>query len=128
MQLLPERIETVDYRRDLLDRFANPRIVHRLTQIAGDATTKVRYRFAAVAERTLARGAEPSGSARAIASWIEGLRRGVVPADAFADEIARALDGSTPVPALIHLASPQPREQTTCSSDSSPPQTNPPPR
>lgn len=107
VQLLPEGIETVDYRSDLLDRFANPRIVHRLTQIAGDATTKVRYRLAAVAERTLARGAEPSGSARAIASWIEGLRRGVVPADAFADDIARALDGSAPVPALIDLASPR---------------------
>lgn len=107
VQLLPEGIETVDYRSDLLDRFANPRIVHRLTQIAGDATTKVRYRFAAVAERTLARGAEPSGSARAIASWIEGLRRGVVPADAFADDIARALDGPAPVPVLIDLASPR---------------------
>jgi fructuronate reductase len=106
VQLLPEGIETVAYRRDLLARFANPRIVHRLTQIAGDATTKVRYRFAAVAERTLARGAEPSGSARAIASWIEALRRGVIPTDAFADEIARALVGSTPVAALIHLVSP----------------------
>jgi fructuronate reductase len=106
VQLLPEGIETADYRRDLLDRFANPRIVHRLTQIAGDATTKVRYRFAAVAERTLARDVEPSGSARAIASWIEGLRRGVLPEDAFAEDIARALDGSTPVLALIDLVSP----------------------
>lgn len=107
VQLLPEGIETIDYRRDLLDRFANPRIVHRLTQIAGDATTKVRYRFAAVAERTLAAGAEPSGSARAIASWIEGLRLGVIPADGFAEDIDRALAGSTPIPTLVSLASPE---------------------
>ncbi len=52
--LLPPGIEHTEYRRRLLARFGNPRIVHRLEQIAGDATTKVRYRFAAVAERTVA--------------------------------------------------------------------------
>jgi fructuronate reductase len=106
-QLLPPGIETVEYRRDLLDRFANPRIVHRLQQIAGDATTKVRYRFAAVAERTLARGGEPTGSARAIAAWVQAHRLGVLPADAFAEDITRALDSSKSIPAFIDLASPQ---------------------
>ncbi|MFH8250152.1 mannitol dehydrogenase family protein [Microbacterium sp. B2969] len=107
VQLLPDGIEHVDYRRALLDRFANPRIVHRLAQIAGDATTKVRYRFAAVAERTLARGGEPRGSAGAIAAWIDAVRRGVVPEDAFADDIARPLNEPASTRALIHLISPQ---------------------
>ncbi|WP_243076595.1 mannitol dehydrogenase family protein [Microbacterium sp. SS28] len=106
-QLLPAEIETVQYRRDLLDRFANPRIVHRLSQIAGDATTKVRYRFAAVAERTLARGGEPTGSAGAIAAWLRALRLGVVPGDAFAADIRQVLDGPAVVTALIDLTSPR---------------------
>ncbi|MEU1973456.1 mannitol dehydrogenase family protein [Microbacterium sp. NPDC019599] len=107
VQLLPEEIEHVDYRRALLDRFANPRIVHRLAQIAGDATTKVRYRFAAVAERTLARGGEPTGSAGAIAAWIEAVRLGVVPADGFADDMAQALSAPASFHPLIDLISPR---------------------
>jgi fructuronate reductase len=105
VQLLPDVIETIDYRRDLLDRFANPLIVHRLAQIAGDATTKVRYRFAAVAERTLARGAAPIGSAGAMATWIDALRHGVLSPDASADDIARALRGPHPLASLVRLTS-----------------------
>lgn len=103
---LPEGIEHVEYRRDLLDRFRNPRIEHRLAQIASDATTKVRYRFVAVAERTVAEGADPSASARAVASWMAALRAGVVPADGAAGDLSRALDADDPVRALLELVSP----------------------
>ena len=107
VELLPSEIEHRDYRRELLARFENPRIVHRLHQIAGDATTKARYRFAAVAERTSALGRAPIGSARATAAWIDALRRGILPADSFADDIARSLRADDPVSALVRLISPQ---------------------
>ena len=103
---LPEGIEHVQYRRDLLERFRNPRIEHRLAQIASDATTKVRYRFAAVAERTLAGGGDASSSARAVAAWISALRAGVVPADGAGADVSRALDADDPVRALLELVSP----------------------
>lgn len=103
--LVPDGIEHRRYRDDLLMRFANPRIVHRLDQIAGDTTTKVRYRLAAVAERTLAAGRRPGASATAIALWIGAVRRGVVPADAFAHDIAQSLAADEPVGSLIRLAS-----------------------
>ena len=105
--LLPPEIEHTEYRRRLLARFGNPRIVHRLEQIAGDATTKVRYRFAAVAERTVASGGDPTGSARATASWIDALRQGVIPADGFAGDIAQSFRAPDPVRALVRLISPR---------------------
>lgn len=63
-------VETDDYRLALIERFANPRIVHRLAQIAEGSTTKVRVRIVpvALAERAAGRGAE--GCATAIAAWI----------------------------------------------------------
>lgn len=105
VQLLPAGTEHVRYRSALRERFASPRIVHRLQQIAGHATTKVRYRFAAVAERTIAAGRRPSGSAAALAAWIGALREGVVPADAFAGEIVRAEASVDDIAALLGVVS-----------------------
>jgi len=79
---LPAGIEHVEYRRALVSRFANRRIEHRLLQIAAEDAMKVRYRFAAVAENTLDRGARPAASAAAVAAWIDAHRRGCLPADA----------------------------------------------
>ena len=104
--LLPPGIEHVEYRRSLVDRFANARIVHRLEQIAGDATAKVRYRLAAVAERTVARGTHPTGSLPALAAWVVAVRRGILPPDASADELARASRAGDDVAAIVAVVSP----------------------
>ena len=63
-------VETTQYRQALAERFANPRIVHRLAQIAEGSRTKVRLRIVpvAVAERAAGRTAE--GCAAALAAWI----------------------------------------------------------
>lgn len=105
--LLPPGIEHEQYRADLLVRFSNPRIEHRLDQIAGEATTKARFRFAAVAERTLAAGREPRGSLRALASWIEWTLAGQTVLDSRADEVARAVASEDSLTALTRLVSPQ---------------------
>ncbi|WP_345763482.1 mannitol dehydrogenase family protein [Diaminobutyricibacter sp. McL0608] len=63
-------VETVQYRRDLAERFANPRIVHRLDQIAEGSRTKIRLRIVPVAMAERAAGRSAVGSATAIAAWI----------------------------------------------------------
>ncbi|SBS70016.1 mannitol dehydrogenase family protein [uncultured Microbacterium sp.] len=90
VQALPEGIEHVEYRAALIRRFANHRIEHRLAQIAADDATKVRYRFAAVAEASLDRGVDPAASAAGIAVWIDAHRRGVLPGPAPADPLDTA--------------------------------------
>lgn len=105
VQHLPPGIEHVQYRRDLISRFGNRRIVHRLEQIAGDATSKVRYRFVPVAERSLARGLAPEGSARAIAAWMHALR--LLPAEAESDRVASAIRSEDPIRALLEVVSPR---------------------
>ncbi|WP_020665332.1 mannitol dehydrogenase family protein [Cryocola sp. 340MFSha3.1] len=63
-------VETRDYRSALAERFANPRIVHRLAQIAEGSETKLRLRIVPVAEAERAAGRAATGCATAIAAWI----------------------------------------------------------
>lgn len=62
------------YRRDLLLRFANPRIRHLLAQIAADGSQKVPVRILPVLRRERRAGRVPAGSARVVAAWINHLR------------------------------------------------------
>ena len=68
--------DLADYRAALLERFRNPRIEHRLAQIAQDSTTKMRLRIVPVALGQLASGHEAPGCAAAIAAWMLGVRAG----------------------------------------------------
>lgn len=67
---LPPELDLAAYRSALLERFGNPRIEHRLQQIAQDGTRKLRLRIAPVAEAELAHGRAASGCAFAIAAWL----------------------------------------------------------
>ena len=66
---LPD-VETQQYRALLLERFANPRIEHRLAQIAEDSLLKLRLRIVPVARLERAAGRPALGAAIAIAAWI----------------------------------------------------------
>jgi fructuronate reductase len=66
---LPD-VETATYRHALAERFANPRIEHRLTQIAEGARTKVRLRIVPIALAERAAGRSAAGIAQALAAWI----------------------------------------------------------
>jgi len=105
--LLPAGIEHADYRGALIERFANPRIVHRLEQIAQDAATKTRYRAVAVAERTLDAGRAPDASLEAVAAWIAAVQAGHRATDAQDDAIDRALAAADPVGRLLDVLSPR---------------------
>lgn len=69
-QHLADDLEVPAYRAALLERFANPRIRHRLSQIAIDTTTKLRLRVAPVAERERAAGRSARGCALVVAAWM----------------------------------------------------------
>lgn len=102
---LPDGTEHVLYRSQLIERFENPRIVHRLAQIAAEATTKVEFRFAAVAERSIAAGRDASASARALATWIAWLRTHPGAVDVRAGAVAAAEASADPVSSLVGLVS-----------------------
>ncbi|MCR2785082.1 MULTISPECIES: mannitol dehydrogenase family protein [unclassified Microbacterium] len=107
VQCLPAGTEHGNYRHQLAARFRNPRIVHRLSQIAADATTKAQFRFAAVAERTLDAGGSPDASARAVAEWIGWVITKPSESDARADEVSAAVASTDPVARLVGVISPR---------------------
>ncbi|GAA3725330.1 fructuronate reductase [Spinactinospora alkalitolerans] len=62
------------YRAALIDRFANPRMRHRLDQIATDGSQKLPVRLLPVLRLERAAGRVPLGTTRALAAWVCHLR------------------------------------------------------
>jgi fructuronate reductase len=91
-------VETDDYRHALAERFANPRIVHRLAQIAEGAQTKLRLRIVPVALDERAAGRPATGCATAIAAW--ALVQSREPQDALR-ELSAQLADDEPFAALV---------------------------
>lgn len=96
-------IETVDYREQLRERFANPRIVHSLAQVASDASTKLRLREVVVAKHEHAAGRSARACAEAIGEWIVSVGTASGATDTRAGDIAAARAGEDPVRALVGL-------------------------
>ncbi|HEX2416863.1 MAG TPA: mannitol dehydrogenase family protein, partial [Micromonosporaceae bacterium] len=69
------------YRAALLDRFANPKMHHRLAQIAADGSQKLPVRILPVLRTERAEGRMPQGAARVLAAWVCHLRGIGVPVD-----------------------------------------------
>jgi fructuronate reductase len=70
---LPEP-DLIAYRAALVERFANPRIRHTLTQIASDGSQKLPIRVLPVLRGERAAGRMPPGAVRTVAAWIDHLR------------------------------------------------------
>ncbi len=104
--VLPAGVEHDDYRAQLIARFSNAAIAHRLDQIAADGADKMRYRIAAVAERSVAAGGSFHASAAALATWIGWVLAGGAAPEARAADVRRAAAASDPVEALVALVSP----------------------
>ena len=62
------------YRTALIERFANPRIHHRLDQIAWDGSQKLPIRVLPTLRREVAAGRLPVGVVRPVAAWVCHLR------------------------------------------------------
>lgn len=72
LALPPDEIES--YRAALLERFGNPRMRHRLAQIAADGSQKVAVRIVPALKLERAAGRSAPGATRAIAAWLWYLR------------------------------------------------------
>ncbi len=66
--------EVVAYRHALTQRFANPRIRHRLSQIAADGSQKLPVRVLAVLRLEREKGVLPGGAVQMLGAWLAYLR------------------------------------------------------
>lgn len=89
---LPEpELELSAYRRSLIERFSNTRIVHHLDQIAAETTMKLRFRIVPVLLSEREAGRMPDGCVRPLAGWIRSLRSGSRDQDASRAQIDEVL-------------------------------------
>jgi fructuronate reductase len=87
--------EIVAYRAALIERWSNPRIQHRLAQIAADGSLKLPVRILPVLRAERAAGRMPAGAVRAVAAWIAHLRGAGAPVrDAAVDAVLAAATGT----------------------------------
>ncbi len=88
-------VEITAYRAALLGRFENPRIAHRLAQIAMDGSQKIAIRVPPVLRAERRAGRMPLGATRIIAAWICHLRGlGAQVNDAQADQVVPLAAGA----------------------------------
>ena len=96
--------EVAAYRAGLLERFANPRMHHRLDQISADGSQKLPIRILPVLRAERAAGNVPEGATRVLAAWVCHLRvLGATVADARAEEVVPLAAGplSESVPRIL---------------------------
>jgi fructuronate reductase len=85
------------YRAALIERFANPRLQHRLDQIAWDGSQKLPIRVLPTLLRERAAGRLPVGVVRPVAAWVCHLRgSGAKVTDARAAEFLPLASGPLP--------------------------------
>jgi fructuronate reductase len=72
-------IEVAAYEEQLLTRFGNPRVAHRLEQIAADGSQKLPVRVLPTLRYARAAGTLPPGAACVLAAWTCHLRGGGAP-------------------------------------------------
>ena len=90
------------YRAALTERFANPRMAHRLDQIAWDGSQKLPIRVLPTLRLERAAGRLPAGATRPVAAWVCHLRgAGATVTDARADEFIQLASG--PLPEAVRL-------------------------
>jgi fructuronate reductase len=90
------------YRAALIERFANPRLAHRLDQIAWDGSQKLSIRVLPTLRRERAAGRLPVGVVRPVAAWVCHLRgSGAKVTDARAADFVPLASG--PLPEAVRL-------------------------
>ncbi len=90
------------YAEDLLARFTNPALEHRLTQIAMDGSQKIPQRWLATLAENAAQGRECHAILSAIGAWIRHLRGSNGPvSDPLVAKLGKAAIAKNPVEALF---------------------------
>lgn len=102
------RIDTAEYREALLGRFENPRIEHRLAQIAVDTATKLRLRVVPVLESERRAGRGGAASAAVLKDWLALVAGDLLPASAAdIDELSALVATNTPTTRPAESVAPQ---------------------
>ena len=73
---VPTGVDVSAYAEEVLDRFANPALGHRTTQVAIDGSQKLPVRLLGTARDRLAAGAVPDSVALAVAAWMAYVATG----------------------------------------------------
>jgi fructuronate reductase len=95
LELTDQDVRT--YRTDLLRRFENPGIRHRLEQIAADGSQKLPVRVLPVLRAERAAGRGPGAAARTLGAWVAHLRgAGATVTDPLADRLVALARGALP--------------------------------
>ncbi len=100
---VPESVDLAAYAEALLARFANPRLRHRLDQIASDTSQKMPQRLFAPALVHLEKGGHWPVTAEAIAAWIRLLADGRGSADPRKAELDASAQAADPVASVLSL-------------------------
>jgi fructuronate reductase len=99
-------VDLEDYMRQLMQRFANPRIAHRTIQIAMDSSQKLPQRILAPAVETLAAGGDAASFAKVVALWFAALHKRKDCDDPRRDELLHAaveVDAADPSASFFQL-------------------------
>lgn len=73
---VPDGLDLAAYRRDVLERFANPALRHRTVQVAMDGSQKLPVRLLGTVRDRLAAGVVPTHAALGVAAWMTYVARG----------------------------------------------------
>jgi fructuronate reductase len=84
-------LDVAAYVGDVLARFSNPAIVHKLSQIAWDGSQKLRFRLLETAAEALAAGRTVDRLAVGVAAWMRFVVRQTSAGAAIVDPLADAL-------------------------------------
>ncbi|MFT4076489.1 MAG: mannitol dehydrogenase family protein [Asticcacaulis sp.] len=87
----PEGLDLVAYCEDILKRFRNPAIVHKLAQIAWDGSQKLPIRILSSLGEALDRGQDIRRLCLPLAAWMRFVRKKAVSGDAITDPLAAEL-------------------------------------
>ena len=111
-------LDLAGYRAALVERFANPRIAHRLAQIGGDGSLKLAARQLPVLRAERQAGRPGTASLRALAAWAEHITRSAAAGANLNDPAADSLHAALSRPpaeqtaALLHVIDPHLAEDT----------------
>jgi fructuronate reductase len=74
--VLPPGLDVTAYGEKVLERFANPALRHRTTQVAMDGSQKLPLRLLGTVRDRLAAGAMPEGATLGVAAWMAYVASG----------------------------------------------------
>jgi fructuronate reductase len=87
----PKGMDVSAYIESLLKRFANPRLPHRLAQIAWDGSQKIPFRLLGTISDALAAGRSVANLCIPVAAWMHFIRRKAVLGESATDPLAATL-------------------------------------